>query len=161
MSYQPKVYRAQGGDEFVVASSGVITVESGGSVAVESGGSVDVESGGSINLASGSAMYESVVTASTAAALSNSGISNIGASATAKAYTIAPPVAGCRKVLVSSAVSTATATVIPSTTGVTLDLTANRKATFNAVDEALELVGLSATQWLVVSNTGSVGLGAT
>lgn len=33
MSYQPKVYRKQGGDEIVVASGGIITVESGGVVA--------------------------------------------------------------------------------------------------------------------------------
>ena len=32
-SYQPKTYRRQGGDEFVVASGGTITVESGGAVA--------------------------------------------------------------------------------------------------------------------------------
>lgn len=34
MSYQPKVYRKQGGDEMVVASGGAITVESGGSLTV-------------------------------------------------------------------------------------------------------------------------------
>jgi hypothetical protein len=33
-SYQPKVYRRQGGDEFVVASGGAITVETGGSLTV-------------------------------------------------------------------------------------------------------------------------------
>jgi ABC-type iron transport system FetAB permease component len=32
-TYRPKVYRKQGGDELVVASGGVITVESGGSIA--------------------------------------------------------------------------------------------------------------------------------
>lgn len=32
MSYQPKTYRKQGGDEFVVASGGKITVESGGDI---------------------------------------------------------------------------------------------------------------------------------
>lgn len=32
MSYQPKVYKKQGGDEFVVASGGKITVESGGEI---------------------------------------------------------------------------------------------------------------------------------
>lgn len=31
-SYQPKVYRKQGGDELVVASGGVITIESGGAI---------------------------------------------------------------------------------------------------------------------------------
>jgi hypothetical protein len=33
-SYQPKVYRKQGGDEMVVASGGAITVEAGGSLTV-------------------------------------------------------------------------------------------------------------------------------
>ena len=31
-TYQPKVYRKQGGDELVVASSGAINVESGGAI---------------------------------------------------------------------------------------------------------------------------------
>ncbi len=35
-TYQPKVYRKQGGDEFVVASGGKITVESGGELDLES-----------------------------------------------------------------------------------------------------------------------------
>jgi len=37
MSYQPKVYRKQGGAEMVVADGGTLTVESGGTVAVASG----------------------------------------------------------------------------------------------------------------------------
>ncbi len=32
MSYQPKVYREQGGDTMVVASGGVVNVESGGAI---------------------------------------------------------------------------------------------------------------------------------
>jgi hypothetical protein len=35
-SYQPKVYRKQGGDELVVASGGKITIESGGEIDLES-----------------------------------------------------------------------------------------------------------------------------
>lgn len=35
-TYQPKVYRKQGGDEFVVADGGKITVESGGELDLES-----------------------------------------------------------------------------------------------------------------------------
>lgn len=38
MTYQPKTYRKQGGDEFVVASGGKITVESGGVLDVLTGG---------------------------------------------------------------------------------------------------------------------------
>ena len=41
-TYIPKVYRTQGGSEFVVASSGAITVESGGSLDIESGGSLEI-----------------------------------------------------------------------------------------------------------------------
>ena len=41
-TYIPTVYRKQGGSEFVVASSGAITVESGGSLDIESGGSLEI-----------------------------------------------------------------------------------------------------------------------
>lgn len=34
MSYQPKVYRKQGGDELVVASGGTVSIESGGALKV-------------------------------------------------------------------------------------------------------------------------------
>lgn len=37
MSYGPKTYRKFGGDEFVVASAGTVTVESGGSLVIASG----------------------------------------------------------------------------------------------------------------------------
>jgi len=43
-SYQPKVYRKQGGDETVVADGGKITVESGGEITIDSGGSLNMES---------------------------------------------------------------------------------------------------------------------
>jgi hypothetical protein len=43
-TYQPGVYRKQGGNELVVASGGVITVESGGEIAIESGGTLNLES---------------------------------------------------------------------------------------------------------------------
>ena len=55
-TYQPKVYRKQGGAEFVVASSGAVTVESGGQIDLESGGRLDVESGGYIPISSGGQM---------------------------------------------------------------------------------------------------------
>jgi hypothetical protein len=43
MTYQPKIYREQGGNRFVVAS--------GGSADVESGGEIDIESGGALKIA--------------------------------------------------------------------------------------------------------------
>lgn len=42
MSYEPKTYRKDGGDTFVVASGGEIEIESGGSIDVESGGAFKV-----------------------------------------------------------------------------------------------------------------------
>lgn len=44
MSYQPKVYRKQGGEELVIADGGKITVESGGEVVVDSGATLNLES---------------------------------------------------------------------------------------------------------------------
>jgi hypothetical protein len=52
-TYQPKVYRKQGGDILVIASGGQIKVESGGEVLVESGGYFTIESGGYITAESG------------------------------------------------------------------------------------------------------------
>ena len=39
-TYQPKVYREQGGDRQVVASGGALDIESGGEIDIESGGSL-------------------------------------------------------------------------------------------------------------------------
>jgi hypothetical protein len=46
MGYQTKVYRKQGGDEFVVADGGKITVESGGEIEIESGATLTIVDGG-------------------------------------------------------------------------------------------------------------------
>lgn len=37
MSYQPKVYKKQGGNEQVIASGGLVTVEAGGHIADANG----------------------------------------------------------------------------------------------------------------------------
>ena len=52
-TYQPKVYRKQGGDEMVVADGGQITAESGSEIELESGSKIACESGGEIEGASG------------------------------------------------------------------------------------------------------------
>ncbi|HPC33974.1 MAG TPA: hypothetical protein PL061_13540 [Syntrophales bacterium] len=44
-TYQPAVYRKQGGDELVVADGGKILVESGGTIEVESGGTMTIADG--------------------------------------------------------------------------------------------------------------------
>ena len=45
MTYQPKVYRKQGGDEIVVASGGKLTVESGGELELQAGATLDYAAG--------------------------------------------------------------------------------------------------------------------
>jgi hypothetical protein len=57
MTYQPKVYRKQGGDELVVASGGAITVEDGGAINFPSGSANDVVLSLDIVDASAEAVY--------------------------------------------------------------------------------------------------------
>jgi len=52
-TYNALVYHQQGSTNFVVASSGMITIESGGFVDIESGGQIDIASGGEISIESG------------------------------------------------------------------------------------------------------------
>ena len=42
MAYQPKTYRTDGGDKYVIASGGEIEVKSGGTVDIESGGAFKI-----------------------------------------------------------------------------------------------------------------------
>lgn len=99
-------------------------------------------------------------TASTAANLTNYGITDI-ASTAAKSYVLDAPVKGAIKELVMSAATTTINTVVCGSTinGISVGGSATtRKLTFNAINEAVTLRGLSATKWLVVNNTGGVGV---
>jgi hypothetical protein len=79
MSYQPKVYRKQGGDELVVAAGGKITVEAGGAVA----GAIEV------------------VTAANVLTAAENGTTYILNSATAFATTLPAVAAGLRFVFIA------------------------------------------------------------
>lgn len=88
-TYQPKVYRKQGGDEMVVASGGKIVIESGGELEVQSGGIVDLSAGvqepGDIALADGKIVVGNAsnvgaaVTMSGDVTITNAGVAAIGA----------------------------------------------------------------------------------
>lgn len=95
----------------------------------------------------------------TGTALPNSGISTIGSTAKAVNYVLAnPTAAGDRKMIICTTGSTTlTSTVTTGSTGCTFDGT-NRTATFNAADDALDLVALSTTRWFINVNNGSVAL---
>ncbi len=101
-----------------------------------------------------------VATREGGAKLPNSGISTISSTGGQKNYTLDAPVAGIHKTIVCTAGSTANKCVVLCSTGVTFD-GANTEATFDAAGEFLDLIGLSATQWLVKVNGGSVSLGTT
>ena len=78
-TYQPKVYRKQGGEEFVVADGGKQTVESGGEIDVESGGSLKLAgvaiagTAAQLNIASVPASGVEVVTATNIITAAESG----------------------------------------------------------------------------------------
>jgi hypothetical protein len=89
MTYQPKVYRKQGGDEIVVASGGKITIESGGELELQSGSTLDLGDGlsapGDIALADGKMIigdgtgFGTAVTPTGDVTVTNLGVTAIGA----------------------------------------------------------------------------------
>lgn len=178
MGYQPKTYRKQGGDEFVVASGGTITVESGGTLKLAAGSILSstgavmsdvivvpstgtltnngaIANLGTITNSSDGQFRELVQVKNTAGAINPYGISVIGSTnAGALAYTmLKPPAAGVRKTLICRN-STGAVIVRCSSLG-TLNYGANRKITFaaNADGYMLELIATSATNWQAVRNS--------
>lgn len=79
-TYQPKVYRKQGGDEIIVADGGKIIVESGGTLQIDSGATATISNGvleaGDIALASGKVFIGN--TSGVSAAQSLSGDATVG-----------------------------------------------------------------------------------
>lgn len=100
---------------------------------------------------------DNVTTGSTSANIENFGVTQIGSTSAAKAYTLDAPVEGVRKVLSAVAGSTGTLATVTCASGTTLDGT-NTIATFNASGDVLTLFGLSSTRWTVAGNVGSVAL---
>jgi hypothetical protein len=74
------------------------------------------------------------------------------------AATLAAPVAGNELFIVDSSASGTAAHTVTLPAGVVFDASNNNTATLNAPGEALHLIALSATRWLILENIGSVGL---
>lgn len=109
--------------------------------------------------ADGLVSLDAVDTASTAANIGNSGVTQL-ASTSQSAYNLDAPVRGIRKSLVATTGSTSQA-VSSTGAGATLNSTATgsaHTATFAGLGQALELVGLSTSKWGIVSNVGGVAL---
>jgi len=150
MSYEPKTYRKNGGDDFVVASGGSIDIESGGVLKL---GGVDKTTAlkNLLGIApltiDGSAGKKACQVNGLTLVTGGSGIADL---------TLAAPTPGAVAIIRIASLTPGTV-VVTAADGVTLDGT-NNTATFNAADEALVLVYASATAWAVALNINGVAL---
>lgn len=143
-TYQPKVYRKQGGDELVVASGGTITMEAGGQVTVPF-----------------------LAISSSATTIPAYGISHITGTTAGPTYLVANPVIGAPSWLVLNPTSSG-ATHRAIITGGTTDVTFRLIDGYNKVTlstsglRAIGLVGITTAQYQIVSThttTMTLGLG--
>jgi hypothetical protein len=145
-SYQPCIYRKQGGNELVVASSGVITVESGGSIAMQSG----------------SYLTMPVFATTASSTMPNHGIMTVNGT-TRITVTLAAPVAGCMAIISSIGVSTANAAnshqVVLNSTNTVIG-TSDRLVNLPNKHDHVVLIGISTSAWAIAGLGGS-GLAGT
>jgi len=156
-SYQPKVYRKQGGDEQVVASGGTLTVESGGTLtnAGTFANTGALTNTGTITNSSDAYVAETVTAKSTAQTLEPYGASLIGSTDSgALAYKLKKPsVAGQHK-YITIRKSTAGGLTIAPATGTNACKFNYSKVKITAKTalqgETLHLFAASSTTWCIV-----------
>ena len=102
----------------------------------------------------------SAFTASTAANISNIGLTQITSTA-AKTYTLDAPAQGCVCEIIYTGSSTTVQTVASGSTSISFNGTTGTQLTFNGINEAVILKGISTTRWAIMSNVGSVGVAST
>ena len=85
----------------------------------------------------------------------NSGLVMLAHNSTVIAATLDAPAAGDELFIVNNSASGTAAHTVTLPAGVTWDGT-NDVATFNAPGEALHVIALSATRWLILENIGTV-----
>lgn len=148
-TYQPKTYRKQGGDEYVVADGGLLTVESGGEVTVESGGTLTLDSGSVLASRAAVAIQQPAI----GATITNYGISSVGTSSGTTAYVLGAPAVGITKILMGSTAVGGAVTISSSlaTVGSTGDT-----ITIGELGGACTLVGLTTAIWRVVGMSTGV-----
>jgi hypothetical protein len=160
-TYQPLVYNKQGATEFVVASSGLLTLESGGEMTVNSGGHIDVESGGYISVESGGNIRYPSESFSTAATLNNNGLSILtNASSAPATWTLTAPVAGVVKfVLFGTDFGSSAVGYVNAGSGVTFESSVSSTNAFCRVaesDHRVTFLGVNTTSWMVTYKTTGV-----
>ena len=152
MSYQPKIYRKQGGSDLVVASGGQIDIESGGHIDLESGGYLAAAAGGYI-----ANPYQALGSSQTATAIVNSGVTVLTGTTTGPTYVLpAPAAAGVAKwVVLNPTSSGATHRCVVSTSAAGVKITHHSndgdKLTLNTSAQGSALMVASGTsEWRVV-----------
>lgn len=147
MSYQPKVYREQGGASLVIASGGTVTNK--GSISCSSAGYV---------------ASEVVQTVSSSATTINAyGLSIVTGTTVGPTYLIANPITGVPKYISLAAASsgvTHRAIIAHASTGVSFDTTgANALTMATSAIRGISLIGASTTAWKCVGTYVNTMLG--
>jgi hypothetical protein len=185
MTYQPAVYRAQGGDDLVIASSGTVTMESGstmtiasgaaatlaGTLTVASGGVITVASGGTFTVASGATWTpaaEAIQTAATTATvITASGLTIVTGTSDMPTFLMANPIVGVPKYLIWTGTSgdgtTSIGAIIgAASTGVTFDTSGQNLITLASSGlRGVSLVGVTTLRWAVVGTKYQTDAGLT
>ena len=171
-TYSPRVYREQGGENLIVASSGDLYVQSGGDLIIESGGTLQLDSGSSctvatnLEMASGNYVARTVTTRTTATkatAIPLGSICAITATTGAPQYSLATPVAGA-EIIVNLVAQTSNvgATVYTGSSGISVDGSSNNTLTLVGRGQTAHFFGASATAWhLLCNSTLAVSVKAT
>lgn len=180
MSYQPAVYRRQGGNEIVVDSSGfgraagTVTVKSAGHIDLESGGEINVASGGHVDIASGGYVdyasggyakvpIQTLTSTQTGTQAINFGLTVLTGTTTGPTYTLAAPVVGVQKsfsMTSSSSGATHRAVILANTTGVSFDTTGGNQITLaTSALRGISLVAQTTAKWRVVGVYSGASIG--
>lgn len=142
-TYQPYVYRKQGGNELVIASGGTITIESGGYT---------------------SEPVQTLTSADTATTVLNYGMSVLQATTTGPTYTMAAPIVGLRKILAISHTSsgvTHRCVVRSNSTGVAFDTTGGNQITFaTSALKGCTLYAQTTAAWKIVGTYSGASIAA-
>lgn len=146
-TYQPKIYKTQGGAELVVTSSGTLTLE--GTLAAASGAIVSYAAGSYFKYP-----IQTLTSTQTATNATNFGLTVLTATTTGPTYTLAAPVVGLTKFLNithSSSGVTHRAVLRSNTTGVSFDTTGGNQITFaTSATRGVTLVAQTTAIWKIV-----------
>lgn len=175
MTYQPAVYREQGGDKLIAKTSGEVEFQTGSALDIQSGssftmdaamevgsgGAVDIESGGKVTIASGGYVtvpYQTLGSSQTATEIFHYGASLLTGTTTGPVYTLATPIAAgqIKDVILNPTSSGAThrAVIYAGTTSATIvhQSGSGNQVTLNtSAQDHIRLISTNTSSWRVMS----------